>query len=80
MNSQVEQVRVRLLLSDVIASIRQHTGLDQNELTQVINLCVERHGLSSDIEVCVLAYYNNWRSNPRLTLTEHVRLAMKDKP
>lgn len=54
--------------------------LDTAELSQVIQLCVDRHGIDSDIEHAVQIHYDNWRSNPRLTLTEHVRLAMRDTP
>ena len=76
--TQVEQVRVRLLLPSVVAAIGRRTLIDPDELLQVIELCVERHGLLADIEGIVTLHWHNWQREPRETLTEHVRRAVGD--
>lgn len=70
---QVRQVRIRLLHHATVAKLRQR-GIDPEELRQVVDLVIERHGLHApDLESRIEAHYNGWRRDPRMTLSEYVR-------
>lgn len=71
--TQVEQVRIRLLHHATVAKLRQR-GIDPEELRQVVDIVIERHGLHAvDLESRLEAHYNSWRRDPRMTLSEYVR-------
>lgn len=74
---QVQQVKIRLLLPTLLATMRQR-GLDADELSLVLDLFVERHGLQEFgiVERWLDAHYWNWKRDPRMTLVEYVRTEM----
>lgn len=70
---QVQQVRVRLLHSSTIATLRQRTQLEEHALAEIVDYCVKKHGLHADLEGAVDLLYWNWRRDPRMTLVEYLR-------
>lgn len=80
MMPQVDKVRIRLLLPSVTAALGRRTFIDPDVLLQVIEMCVERHGLLCDIESIVTAHWHNWQREPRQTLIEHVTQALRERP
>lgn len=72
-DGQVQAVRIRLLHSSTIATLRQRNHIDDEALALVVDHCVRKHGLHGDLEKAAEALFWNWRSNPRLTLAEYIR-------
>lgn len=70
---QVQQVRVRLLHSSTIATLRQRNHVDEEALQLVVDYCVKTHGLHGDLEKAADAVFWGWRRDPRMTLSEYIR-------
>lgn len=76
---QVQAVRVRLLLPNVVAKMETR-GIDAEELQQVLTILLERHGLHApNLERLIDTHYWNWKRDPRMTLVEYVRQVPDDR-